>query len=95
MRALLPLTAIALIISLTPASAMCGGTGQQAQASSGQSGMMCSRGAAAADPMDDKPAQKQQSMMSMCPCCKNMAGMMGGGMMQGDDPHKGMDMPKQ
>ena len=29
MRALLPLTAIALIISFTPASAMCGGTGSK------------------------------------------------------------------
>ena len=53
---------------------------------------MCGRGAAAADPMEDKPAQKSQGM-GMCACCKNMAMMRG--MMQGDDPHKGMDMPKQ
>jgi hypothetical protein len=95
MRTLLSFTALALVLSLTPASAMCGGGGQQAQASSGQGGM-CGRGAAVDDPIADKPAQKPQSMMGMCPCCKNMAGMMGGGMMKGDDPHKGMDMsPKQ
>ena len=95
MRVLLSFTALAFVLSLTPASAqMCGG--QQAQASSGQTGgMMCGRGAAADDPMADKPAQKSQGMgMAMCPCCKNMA-MMRGGMMPGDDPHKGMEMPKQ
>ena len=100
MRALLPFTALALVLSLTPASAMCGG-GQQAQASSGQGGgMMCGRSQASQDdPFGEKAAQqKSQGMMGMgmCPCCKNMAGMMGGGMMKGDDPHKGMDMsPKQ
>jgi hypothetical protein len=36
--------------------------------------------------------QQQQSGMGMCPCCKNMASMGG---MKSDDPHKGMDMPKQ
>jgi hypothetical protein len=77
--------------------------GQQAQ-SSGQAGsMMCGRPAQssqAEDPFGLKvqPQQKpQQSGGMMCPCCRNMAGMMGGGMkMDGDDPHKGMDMsPKQ
>ena len=93
MHVLFSSLAIALVLSVVPASAqMCGG-GQQAQASSGQAGgMMCGRGAAAADPMEDKPAQKSQGM-GMCSCCKNMAMMRG--MMQGDDPHKGMDMPKQ
>ncbi len=35
--------------------------------------------------------------MGMCPCCRGMAMMQGGGMkMDGDDPHKGMDMtPKE
>jgi hypothetical protein len=33
MRATLPLSALVLILSLAPASAMCGGMGQQAQAS--------------------------------------------------------------
>ena len=94
MRALLSFTALALVLSLVPASAqMCGG-GQQAQASSTQGGgMMCGRSAAADDAKADKPAQKPQAM-GMCPCCKNMA-MMRGGMMGEDDPHKGMDMPQQ
>jgi hypothetical protein len=55
--------------------------------------MMCGRSAAADDAKADKPAQKPQAM-GMCPCCKNMA-MMRGGMMGEDDPHKGMDMPRQ
>ena len=99
MRATLSLSALALVLSLSPAAAMCGGMGQQAQSSTeAQRGMMCMR-PAADDPMADKPAQpQQQSGMGMCPCCRNMA-MMRGGMMhggiQGDDPHKGMDMPKQ
>jgi hypothetical protein len=93
MRSLLPLAAVAVILGMSPASAMCGSMGQQAQAStSAQAGMMCAR--PADDPMADKPAQPQQTAMPMCPCCRNMA-MMRGGMMQGDDPHKGMDMPKQ
>lgn len=100
MRALLSLSALALILSLSPASAMCGSMGQQAQAST-QSGMCMRPAAAADDPMADKQAQpapqqqqQQQMGMGMCPCCRGMA-MMGRGMMQGDDPHKGMDMPKQ
>lgn len=92
MRALLASTAIALLISLSPAAAMCGGAGQQAQNTTAQGGM-CGRSAAADDPMADKPAlSMKKSGMSMCGCCKNMAMMDG---MKADDPHKGMDMPKQ
>jgi hypothetical protein len=47
----------------------------------------------ARDADGQKPAEGQkQAGMAMCGCCKDMA-MMGG--MKGDDPHKGMDMPKQ
>jgi hypothetical protein len=101
MRATIPLSVVALILSLAPASAMCGGTsGQQAQ-SSGQGGMICGRpgqSAQAEDPFglkQSKPQQQQQSGMGMCPCCRGMASM-GGMKMDGGDPHKGMDMsPKQ
>jgi hypothetical protein len=89
MRALLASTAVALLIGLSPAAAMCGGSGQQAQNAQGG---MCGK-SAAADPMADKPAMSmKQSGMAMCGCCKNMAMMDG---MKADDPHKGMDMPKQ
>lgn len=93
MRALLASTAIALLIGLSPAAAMCGGSGQQAQNTTVQGGMCGKPTAAVDDPMADKPAMsKKQSSMSMCDCCKNMAMMDG---MKADDPHKGMDMPKQ
>ena len=102
MRAILPVSALALILSFVPASAMCGGMGGQQAQTSGQSGMSCGRPAQstqAEDPFGLKvqPQQKSQQTGMMCPCCKNMAGMKGGGMkMDGDDPHKGMDMsPKQ
>jgi hypothetical protein len=94
MRLLLASTTIALVFSLTPASAMCGG-GQQA------SGGMCGASTASKN-MSEKPSaewpmapgmtqaeQKPSTAMGSCPCCKNMA-MMGG--MKSDDPHKGMDM---
>lgn len=98
MRTLSLFGALALILTLSPASAMCGGMGSQA---SGQaSGMSCGRPAQstqAEDPFGLKvqPAPRQTTMM--CPCCRGMAMMQGGGMkMDGDDPHKGMDMsPKQ
>ena len=97
MRLLLSCTALALVLSLSPASAMCGSMGGQQASSSGQGGM-CGRPAAAAeDPFGQKLSQPQQQQtgMGMCPCCKGMAMMRGGMPMQGDDPHKGMDMPKQ
>lgn len=92
MRALLASTAIALLLGLSPAAAMCGGSGQQAQNTTAQGGM-CGRSAAADGPMADKPPMSmKQSGMGMCGCCKNMAMKDG---MKADDPHKGMDMPKQ
>jgi hypothetical protein len=92
MRALLASTAVALVIGLSPAAAMCGGPGQQAQSTTAQAGM-CGKSAATHDPMADKPAMSMKpSGMGMCGCCKNMAMMDG---MKADDPHKGMDMPKQ
>lgn len=103
MKILFPLSALALILSLTPASAMCGGMGKQADGSSQAQGGMCGRSAQpsqADDPFglkQSKPQpQQQQSGVGMCPCCRGMA-MMGDGMkMNSDDPHKGMDMtPKQ
>lgn len=89
-------SALALILSVAPASAMCGGTGsgQQAQ-STGQGAMMCGRPSTstqAEDPfgMKVQPPQQSQGGMGMCPCCRGMAMMRPG--VQGDDPHKGMDM---
>lgn len=95
MRTLLATGFVALMLGLTPAAAMCGG-GQ----ASGQGGM-CGRTTAVDDPFNDKPAMSKKpaaGMSMMCGCCKNMASMGGmGGMggMKEDDPHKGMDMPKQ
>ena len=98
MKYLLPLSGLALIFGLTSASAMCGGTSGQIQ-STGQA-QMCGRpgqSAQAEDPFglkSNKP-QQQTTGMAMCPCCKGMASM-GGMKLEGDDPHKGMDMtPKQ
>lgn len=101
MRATLPLSALALILSLAPASAMCGGMGgggQQVQ-TSGQGGMTCGRpsqSTQAEDPFGLKQSKPQQQTGMMCPCCRGMAMMGGGGggmKMDGDDPHKGMNMP--
>ena len=94
MRLLLASAAVAVLFSFSPASAMCGG-GQQAGA-----GGMCGASGGGIKKMSEWPvapqAQPQQPQTGMamggCPCCKNMA-MMGGGM-KADDPHKGMDMPK-
>ena len=76
-----------------PASAQMCGAGQQAQASP-SGGMMCGAPMGAAtteNPTQDKPAQKSSGM---CPCCKNMAMMRGGGTMQHHNM-PGTDMPKQ
>lgn len=91
MRYLLASTAIALMLGLSPASAMCGG-GQQA------SGGMCGKPATANKlnewPDAPKAQAEPKSGMAMggCACCKDMAMMDG---MKSDDPHKGMDMQKQ
>ena len=87
MRLLFASTAVALLIGLSPASAMCGG-GQQAGAA------MCGAPAASKQMSEwpDSPRVQQsqkQSGMAMCGCCKNMAMMDGA---KSDDPHKGMDM---
>ena len=104
MRTTISLSALALILSLAPASAMCGGGmmgGQQAQSSGQGSSMTCGRpsqSTQAEDPFglkQSKPQPQQQQMGMMCPCCRGMAMMQGGGMMKMDVPHKGMDMPKQ
>ena len=100
MRATITLSALALVLSLTPVSAMCGG-GQQTQAGATGQTAMCGRRSTtqAEDPFGLKQSKPQQQAtgMGMCPCCRGMAMMQGGGMkMDGDDPHKGMDMtPKQ
>jgi hypothetical protein len=91
MRAMLASTAIALLFGFTPASAMCGGAGQQASA-----GGMCGASGASKQKSEWPVApqaqpQQQSGGMGMCPCCKNMASMGG---MKPDDPHKGMEMPK-
>src|SRR5437763_1338863 len=100
MRALLASTDIALLFDLSHASAaMCvvgSAPGQQASAG----GMCCGGSTGGMKNMSEWPALdaegkqegQKQSGMGMCGCCKDMA-MMGGG--KPDDPHKGMDMPKQ
>ena len=71
---------------------------------SGQQGGMCGASAGSKNmsektvsewpmaPAQAQPEQKSGMAMGGCPCCKNMAMMDG---MKADDPHKGMDMPKQ
>jgi hypothetical protein len=98
MRRSIPLSALALLLSFAPASAMCGGVdGPHAQASS-QGSMSCGRPAQSAqaeDPFGLKQSKPQQQTGMMCPCCRGMAMMQGGGMkMDADDPHKGMDMDR-
>ena len=91
MRALLASTVVALLMTLSPASAMCGGSGQRG--ASAQGGMCGKPSATTEDAFNEKPGMsKRQSGMMMCGCCKNMASMGG---MKDEDPHKGMDMPKQ
>jgi hypothetical protein len=91
---LISCSTLALIFTAAPAFAMCGG-GQQAQ-STGQGAMSCGRPSAstqAEDPfgMRVQPQQPQRQGGMMCPCCRGMAMMHGGGT-QTEDPHKGMDM---
>jgi hypothetical protein len=96
MRNALSLSVFALVAFSAPAySQMCGGSAQQTQASGNTmtSGMMCGASQAADDPMADKPADKPQAKGMMCPCCRNMAMMGGGGMQNHKMP--GMDAPKQ
>ena len=93
MRTLLASTALTLLLGFSPASAMCGGGGQQSTAG-GSGGGMCA--APTSKQMSEWPTREaegqKQTGMGMCGCCKDMA-MMGG--TKGEDPHKGMDMPKQ
>jgi hypothetical protein len=91
MRLLLTSSAIALLVGLSPASAMCG---------SDQTGGMCGKPAASKDiteksakdwpaaPSQAQSEQKSGMAVGGCPCCKNMAMMDG----KNSDPHKGMDM---
>lgn len=78
----------------TATAQMCGAPTQTAQ--SAQSGMSCMTPSQADDPMDDKSTQQTAGMK--CPCCKNMASMMGNmNMKQGASPqeHKHDHAPKQ
>src|SRR6476659_784233 len=88
MRLLFASAAVALLLGLSPASAMCGG-GQQASFG-GRCGAPAATKQMSEWPEAPKAQQSQkQSGMGMCGCCKNMAMMDG---MKSDDPHKGMDM---
>jgi hypothetical protein len=91
-KLILTLGTLALVGFTAPVSAqmMCG-SGQQAQAS-GQGGMMCGM-MGAAQPKSEGEAQKPQQS-SMCPCCRNMAMMRGGGGMQHHNM-PGTETPKQ
>ena len=90
MRLLLASTALALLIGLSPASAMCNSGG-------GQQAGMCGAPAASKNMSEWPMAQEgsagtAESGMGMCPCRRNMATMDG---MKSDDPRRGMDMQKQ
>ncbi len=94
MRAILASTAVALLFGLSPASAMCGGGGQQASSGGmcGASGVSKQMSEMSEWPIAPQAKPQQQSGgMGMCPCCRNMASMGG---MKADDPHKAMEMPK-
>jgi hypothetical protein len=96
MRALLSFGVVAVAIGMTsPASAqmMCSpATGQGAAAAGG---MMCggTTGQAPAQAPNATPANPQAQGMGGCPCCRNMAGMMGG-QRGGGMNMPGMEMPK-
>jgi hypothetical protein len=92
-KTVLSVGALALFGAMTlPASAQMCGSGQQTQAAApGTSSMMCGGTRAVDDPMADKSQQKPQ-VGGMCACCKNMAMMKGGGMMDGHKNMPGMDM---
>ena len=95
-KTLFALFALSATLAAAPASAQMCGPGQQAQASSQQSGgMMCGMMGqrAADDPMADKSEQKPQQQSGMCGCCRNMAMMGSGGMQHQNMP--AMNMPKQ
>lgn len=94
MRLLFASISLAFLFGVTSASAMCG---------SEQGGGMCGAPSASKSMSEKNPSEwpmapgkaqpeQQKSGMAMCPCCRNMAMMDG---MKSDDPHKGMDMPKQ
>jgi hypothetical protein len=96
MRTVVTLGALALFGLVQPASAQMCGMGQQAQASTPSQGMMCGgMGQAQDDPMADKLAQPQQRSGGMCPCCRNIAMMRGGAMMQQHQGMPGMEQPKE
>ena len=94
MRLLLASTAVAVLFSLSPASAMCGGN-QQARGMCGASATPMNMSEKTAKDWPAAPGQAQPEQkpggtaVGGCACCKNMA-MMGG--MKSDDPHKDMDM---
>jgi hypothetical protein len=89
MRTLLSFGVIAVAIGMaSPVSAQMCGPGQSTTA---QGGMMCGggmTGQAPAQAPNATPANPQAQGMGGCPCCRNMAGMMGGGQRGG-----GMNMP--
>jgi hypothetical protein len=92
MRVTIASAVILIMAAVTPAAAMCGGSSQGGQAG------MCGRSTAADDPFGEKSqmSKKPSGMGMMCPCCRNMASMGNmDGMKHDNDPHKGMDMPKQ
>jgi hypothetical protein len=88
MRTLLSFGVVAVAIGMaSPASAqmMCSPT----QGATAQGGMMCGGGTTGqAQTPNATPANPQAQGMGGCPCCRNMAGMMGGGQRGG-----GMNMP--
>jgi hypothetical protein len=92
MRTFMLAAVMAFPLADIAAAQMCGAPMQTGQ--SAQSGMSCMTPAQVDDPMEDKPAQQSAGMK--CPCCKNMASMMGG--MKHSTPaqeHNHQPTPKQ
>lgn len=95
MRTLLSFGVVAVAICMAgPASAqmMC----SPGQSTTAQGGMMCGGGVTGQAPAapNATPANPQAQAMGGCPCCRNMAGMMGGGQRGGGMNMPGMEMPK-
>lgn len=74
MRIFLLAAIMAFPLADSAAAQMCGAPTPMGQTA--HSGMSCMTPTTLDDPMADKPAP--QTMGMKCPCCKNMASMMGG-----------------
>ncbi len=96
MRTILFASALAFALAGPASAQMCGGSATQHQSApqpGGMSGCMgMQRTQVDDDPMADKPAAAPSKPMMggmMCPCCRNMASMMGGLKQSDEQPSSG------